>query len=138
MKPAEMIVEHVRSKHRCEMVNITAHVQAAAQRLKIDDGMVVIHVPHTTAGITINENADPNVQRDLLAKLDTLAPKREEFYKHSEGNSDSHLKSSLFGCSQTLLIEGGRLALGTWQAIYFCEFDGPKSRQCWLKFVRFA
>jgi secondary thiamine-phosphate synthase enzyme len=88
--------------------------------------------------VTVNENADPSVQRDLLAKLEAMIPQREEFYRHSEGNSDSHLKSSLIGCSQTVLIEGGRLALGTWQAIYFCEFDGPRTRQCWLKFVRFA
>jgi secondary thiamine-phosphate synthase enzyme len=105
--------------------------------LAIGEGMVVVDVPHTTAAVTINENADPDVQHDLLAKLAEMIPHQEQYYRHNEGNSDSHLKSSMIGCSQTVLIERGKLALGTWQGIYFCEFDGPRSRQCWLKFVRF-
>lgn len=120
------------------MIDITARVQSCVDRLKIPEGMVVIHVPHTTAGITINENADPDVQHDLLEKLERLIPHHEDFYQHSEGNSDSHLKSSLVGCSQTVIIERGRLALGTWQGIYFCEFDGPRTRQCFIKPVSFS
>jgi secondary thiamine-phosphate synthase enzyme len=138
MESIALVTEDVPTQRRCQMIDITATVQAAAERLKIADGMVIIHAPHTTAAVTINENADPDVQHDLLAKLEQLMPHHESFYEHSEGNSDSHVKSSLVGCSQTVLIERGKLALGTWQGIYFCEFDGPRRRQCWLKFVRFA
>lgn len=138
MESLPLVIEQVGTSHRCEMIDITSRIQACIESLRIHDGMVVVHVPHTTAAVTVNENADADVQTDLLAKLSRLVPQGESFYRHNEGNSDSHLKSSLVGCSHTLLIERGRLALGTWQGVYFCEFDGPRSRQCWLKFVRFA
>jgi len=91
-------------------------------------------VPHTTAGLTINENADPSVARDILMELDRRIP-WEDGYAHSEGNSAAHIKSTLVGCEKTVNIENGRLALGTWQGIYFCEFDGPRKRQVWIKIL---
>jgi secondary thiamine-phosphate synthase enzyme len=99
--------------------------------------MAIVYVPHTTAAVTINENADPDVKHDMLAKLSELIPKTEKYYRHSEGNSDSHVKTALVGNSVTVLIEGGRLVLGQWQGIYFCEFDGPRSREMHVKLVRF-
>jgi len=97
--------------------------------------MVVAFVPHTTAGITINENADPDVKSDMLQKLSTLVPKHEPYYEHGEGNSDSHVKTALVGNSVTVLVEDGRLVLGTWQGVYFCEFDGPRQRELLIKVV---
>ena len=132
-----MVRESLDTHRRCEMLDITKRIEQHIQRLGVADGMVIVQAPHTTAGITVNENADSDVQHDLLEKLSILVPKTESFYRHDEGNSDSHLKSSLIGCTQSLIIEGGKLALGTWQGVYFCEFDGPRSREFWLKFVRF-
>lgn len=136
MQSVPLIVEQVATARRCQLIDITQLVQAAIDRLQIRDGLVTVHVPHTTAAVTVNENADPDVQHDLLEKLSREIPQRESYYQHSEGNSDSHLKSSLVGCAQTLIIERGRLALGQWQAVYFCEFDGPRQRQVWLKLIR--
>lgn len=133
MQTHPLIVEHVTTRQRCQFIDITRMIQSAIDRLKISDGLVVVHVPHTTAAVTINENADPDVQHDLLEKLQRQIPQQESYYQHDEGNSDSHLKSSLVGCSQTLIIEKGRLALGTWQGVYFCDFDGPRQRELWLK-----
>ncbi len=119
----------VRSGSRDEMIDITDKVAAAVSAAGLDEGVVTIYVPHTTAGVTINENADPSVVHDVLAALDAAVPWRQSFYRHGEGNSAAHVKSSMVGCSARVLISGGRLVLGTWQGIYFCEFDGPRSRK---------
>jgi secondary thiamine-phosphate synthase enzyme len=113
---------------RNEFVDITSKVQNIVLKCSVKDGLCVIYCPHTTAGLTINENADPNVTHDILNYLERLVPSDSRF-KHSEGNSDAHIKASLMGSSVTVLIEGGKLVLGTWQGIYFCEFDGPRSRK---------
>jgi secondary thiamine-phosphate synthase enzyme len=99
--------------------------------------MAIIYIPHTTAAVTINENYDPDVKHDVLAKLEELVPKQERYYRHTEGNSDSHVKTSLVGNSATVLIEHGDVVLGKWQGIYFCEFDGPRQREMWVKLVDF-
>lgn len=123
----------VQSRDRCELIDITDIVQAAVDAAAVKEGLAVVYVPHTTAAVTINENADPDVQHDLLAKLQALIPKEEGFYRHGEGNSDSHLKASLVGSSVTILISGGSLVLGRWQGVYFCEFDGPRRREVLIK-----
>ena len=110
------------------MIDITDRVQAAVSQAGIGQGTVTVYVPHTTAGVTINENADPDVVHDVLAALDHAVPWRQGFYRHGEGNSAAHAKSSMVGCSATVPIVDGRLALGTWQAAFFCEFDGPRTR----------
>jgi secondary thiamine-phosphate synthase enzyme len=130
-----MVTLDVSTGARCQMVDVTAHVQEVVRKSGVRNGFVVCYVPHTTAGITIQENADPDVVHDVLYKLEQLVPKRDPSYQHSEGNSDAHIKASLVGLSQTVFIEGGRLVLGTWQGIYFCEFDGPRRRQLHLKCV---
>ena len=114
---------------RIQFVDITSQVQDALTTEGISDGVCHIFVPHTTAGVTINENADPDVTRDINAVLNRLVPHRGD-YRHSEGNSDSHTKASLMGFTATVPVSGGRLVLGTWQAVYFCEFDGPRRRRC--------
>ncbi len=119
----------VRTGSRDEMVDITAEVASAVGESGVADGMATVYVPHTTAGVTINENADPSVVHDMLAALDQAVPWRQGFYRHGEGNSAAHVKSSLVGCSARVLVGAGRLVLGTWQGIYFCEFDGPRSRR---------
>lgn len=123
----------VRTSAREQLVDVTDEVQRAVTESGIVDGACIVFVPHTTAAVTINENADPTVVSDMLEGLALIAPRRQPFYRHSEGNSDAHIKSSLLGASATVLVEGGRLALGTWQAIYFAEFDGPRSRQIWVR-----
>ncbi len=127
----------VKTSRRAEMVDVTALVQNAIQESGVASGMVVCFVPHTTAAVTINENADPDVTRDILYKLEKEIPERDG-YHHSEGNSDAHIKSSLFGCTEQILFEDGRLLLGTWQGIYFCEFDGPRQRKLIIKVAPFA
>jgi secondary thiamine-phosphate synthase enzyme len=128
----------VSTSTRNEMIDVTDRLRKLVKDWNVSDGMLIVYVPHTTAAITINENADPDVKHDLLRKLEALVPKREPYYKHSEGNSDSHVKTSLVGNSVTVLVEGGRLVLGTWQGIYFCEFDGPRQRTMHVKVVRFS
>lgn len=118
----------LRTTARTTLVDITREVQEAVGRLGLSDGAVLVYCPHTTAAITINESADPDVARDITAKLDRLVP-RDEGYRHSEGNSDAHVKSTLVGCSETVLVESGSLVLGTWQGVFFCEFDGPRTRK---------
>jgi len=125
----------VRTGARCQMVDVTADVQRVVSASGLKDGYVLCFVPHTTAGITIQENADPDVQHDVLWKLDQLVPREESGYRHSEGNSDGHIKSSMMGVSTLVPVDAGRLVLGTWQAIYFCEFDGPRSRRLLVKCV---
>jgi secondary thiamine-phosphate synthase enzyme len=122
----------VKTSRRTELVNITAEVARRVAESGVTSGICYLYVPHTTAGVTINEGDDPDVARDIEAALDRMVP-RDAGYKHYEGNSDSHIKSSLVGVSQSVLIEGGRLLLGRWQAIFFCEFDGPRHREVHLK-----
>ena len=119
----------VRTSRRSEMVEITDRVQAIVSRGGVTEGIAVLQSLHTTAGLTINENADPDVVHDVLGKLERLVPHEEPFYRHAEGNSDSHLKTSFFGPSLTVIVSEGRLVLGTWQGIYLCEFDGPRERR---------
>ena len=127
----------VRTDRRCQMVDITSKVAGEVSGNGVKDGDVLVFCPHTTAGITINENADPDVQSDLLLTLGELIPEDFNGYRHSEGNSDSHAKSSLVGCSEVVAVRGGKLVLGTWQGIYFCEFDGPRSRRVELQIRSF-
>ncbi|HET7231152.1 MAG TPA: secondary thiamine-phosphate synthase enzyme YjbQ [Longimicrobium sp.] len=117
------------TRRRAEMVDVTRQVHGVVDRSGVREGIVVIQSLHTTAGITVNENADPDVQHDMLAKLERVFPHRESFYQHAEGNSDSHLKTSFMGPSVTLIVHDGRVLLGRWQGVYFCEFDGPRERQ---------
>jgi secondary thiamine-phosphate synthase enzyme len=124
----------VRTGRRIEMIDITDSVAAAVREEGIDRGIVVVFVPHTTAAVTINENADPDVPADILGKLAELAPERGA-WRHVEGNSDAHVKSTLVGASATVIVEGGRLVLGTWQSIFFCEFDGPRNRKVYVTVV---
>ncbi len=124
----------VQTRSRCQLVDITSQVRLAVRDLALKDGIVTVFVPHTTAGITIQENADPDVVSDLLMELERIVP-FEDGYRHSEGNSAAHIKSSLMGSSIHVLVEGGQLLFGTWQGIYFCEFDGPRHRKVWIKVV---
>jgi secondary thiamine-phosphate synthase enzyme len=113
---------------RCEMIDITDRVAALVGKSGISNGICHVFVPHTTAAVTINENADPDVQQDILASLDRIVP-LDDGYRHGEGNSAAHIKATLCGSSQAVFIEGGRLVLGTWQSLFFCEFDGPRTRR---------
>lgn len=124
----------VKSSSYIEFIDITNRVQRYVMASGVTDGMILIYTPHTTAGITINENADPAVRTDLEAFLKKKYP-HENYFRHMEGNSPSHIMSSLFSASETLIIDNGRLLLGTWQGIYFCEFDGPRSRRVHLKII---
>ncbi len=118
----------VSTKKRNQLIDITSQVGSAVSQSGITDGDVIVYCPHTTAAITINENADPSVIHDLLLTLEELVPHHRPGYQHYEGNSDAHCKSSLIGCSKQILIRDKTLLLGTWQGIFFCEFDGPRSR----------
>lgn len=125
---------NIKTSKRIELVDISEQVQNVVIKNEIKEGVCFIFCPHTTAGLTINENADPSVQRDIMDSLDGLVP-QSRGYSHSEGNSDSHIKASLFGSSLTIFIEAGRLKFGTWQGIYFCEGDGPRPREVWVKII---
>ncbi len=128
-------MEHtIKTSKQDEMIDITNIIQDDVRNCNIKDGMAIVFVPHTTAGITINENADPDVIYDMLATFRKLIPE-DESYRHLEGNSHAHLKSSIIGSSCTIIIENGRLKLGTWQGVYFCEFDGPRTRRFYTKFI---
>ena len=116
-------------------VEITNQVMALIKEEAFESGIVIVFVPHTTAGITINENADPNVVRDFLADLERLLPSHQDYYRHYEGNSAAHFKASMMGSSVTIMVESGRLQLGTWQGIYLCEFDGSRTRRVYIKLV---
>lgn len=113
---------------RCQFVDLTAEVRRAVRASQVRDGLCLVWCPHTTAGLTVNENADPDVAADLLLGLGRIVDARWPF-RHAEGNSDAHLKSTLVGCAKTIAVRGGDLRLGTWQAIWFCEFDGPRNRR---------
>jgi len=119
----------VRTEDRSQMIDITSRVAEAVRGSGLSAGVATVYVPHTTAGVTINENADPSVMHDILAALDEAVPWRQGFYRHGEGNSAAHVKSSLVGCAQPVPFADGRLTLGTWQAVFFCEFDGPRTRR---------
>ena len=123
----------VRTNNRTQLIDITKDIQKIVDHKKYENGIVTIFIPHTTAAVTINENADPDVQRDILMEINKVIP-FEDGYHHFEGNSAAHIKSSLFGFSETIIVENGQLQLGTWQGIYFCEFDGPRQRHAWIKF----
>jgi len=125
----------IKTSRQIEMIDITSKVNQRIKEGGIKEGICLIFCPHTTAGITINENADPNVVRDILSSLDQLIPE-DRPYLHAEGNSPAHIKSSIIGCSTMIIIEGGRLSLGTWQSLFFCEFDGPRTRSVWIKIIR--
>jgi len=116
------------TRRRTEFVDITDHVRQAIKRQGISQGICVVYCPHTTAAVTINENADPDVTHDILAWLNRAVPQQQPDFRHGEGNSDAHIKSSLVGSSVTLLVDQGDLVLGRWQGVYFCEFDGPRTR----------
>jgi len=123
-----MIEFSVKTNGRTDFVDITGQVQAAAKELGVTDGALLVWVPHTTAAVTVNEGADPDVVRDLADALDRMAPWTAG-YRHAEGNAAAHVKSSLFGCDQIVPVVSGRLALGTWQTVWLCEFDGPRRRK---------
>ena len=120
---------------RNQFIDITRQVESIVLQSGVRKGICVIYVPHTTAGVTINENADPTVRKDIISTLEKLIPWREPFYEHAEGNSAAHIKSSLIGCNQTVIVQEGKLLLGTWQGIYFCEFDGPRTRKVYVKVI---
>jgi len=129
-----MDVISVDTTSRSEMIDVTAQVRAAVKKSGVKSGACMLFVPHTTAGVTINENADRDVTSDILKELDRVIPE-EDGYAHVEGNSAAHVKSSVVGCQMSVLVEKGELVLGTWQGIYFCEFDGPRSRKLYVKVV---
>lgn len=122
----------VSTQKREQVLDITQQIQASVSKVTCRDGWVVVYCPHTTAALSVNENADPDVKTDLLQHLSEMIPKKSTF-RHSEGNSDAHIKTILSGPSLTLIVENGRLQLGTWQGIYFLEFDGPREREVWVK-----
>jgi conserved hypothetical protein TIGR00149 len=125
----------LKTSSRTELIDITEKIQSIVSKSDVKNGICVVFVPHTTAGITINENADPSVARDILKELNKIVP-FDDNYSHSEGNSAAHIKASMMGASLNLLVSGGALSLGTWQGIYFCEFDGPRSREVWVKIIK--
>jgi secondary thiamine-phosphate synthase enzyme len=129
-----MVELQIRSSGRQSFEDITPKVQQVIDESGVQEGLCHLFCPHTTAGLTLNENWDPSVQHDIGLALDELVPQRRDF-RHAEGNSPAHLKSSLVGASQTLLVSGGRLVLGSWQGIYLAEFDGPRTRKVLVKFV---
>jgi len=126
---------NIRTSRRIELLDITREIQDIVFKSKIKDGLCIIFCPHTTAGLTINENADPSVRKDIMNTFNKIIPENLG-YSHTEGNADSHIKSSLFGSSLTVFVEDGNLALGTWQGIYFCESDGPREREVWVKVIK--
>ena len=137
MQSHALITQQVKTRQRSEIVDVTDAVCRLVKQNNIRDGMAICYVPHTTAAITINENYDPDVKQDMLRKLESLIPKTETYYQHDEGNSDSHVKTSLVGNSTIVLVENGDLVLGRWQGVYFCEFDGPREREMYVKLVDF-
>ncbi len=124
----------VHSNSQTELIDITADLQKRVQESKVNSGLCTVFIPHTTAAVTINENADPSVKRDILAELNKVIP-LDDHYHHGEGNSAAHIKSTLIGTSLSIIIEKNSLQLGTWQGIFFCEFDGPRTRKVWIKTI---
>ena len=124
----------IRTSTSTEMIDITDRIRILAREKKIKDGICHVFIPHTTAAVTINENADPDVPRDILMELDKIVPLNDR-YRHREGNSAAHIKASMMGASEIVFIKNGELVLGTWQSVFFCEFDGPRTRTVIVKFV---
>jgi len=122
----------IATRKQTEFISVTSQIQDIVNQSGVEEGICYIYTPHTTAAVTINEDADPNVVKDITSELDKIVP-FQDAYLHSEGNSAAHIKSSLIGASETVLIENGRLMLGTWQGIFFCEFDGPRRRRVFVK-----
>ena len=125
----------IKTNSKIEMIDITRQVQNIVQHSKVTHGICIVFVPHTTAAITINENADPAVCKDIIGELNKIIP-LEDNYRHIEGNSAAHIKATLTGSSQTVIIENGELQLGAWQSLFFCEYDGPRSRKVWVKIIK--
>jgi secondary thiamine-phosphate synthase enzyme len=123
---------NLKTSKTVEMINITARLNGIVAESGVKSGLCTVFIPHTTAGVTINENADPDVVSDIIKEINKAIPFSDN-YMHMEGNSAAHIKASLFGFSQQIIIDGGKLVLGTWQGIYFCEFDGPRQRQVCVK-----
>jgi secondary thiamine-phosphate synthase enzyme len=124
----------VKTTTQTEFIDITHLVQEAVQKAGLREGICIIFIPHTTAAVTINENADPSVIQDMVMELNKIVPFKDQ-YRHLEGNSPAHIKASLVGCSEIILVESGKLFLGTWQGIFFCEFDGPRNRKVHVKMI---
>jgi secondary thiamine-phosphate synthase enzyme len=129
-----MKVLNISTKKRNEFVDITSEIEKLVEEENVEEGICIIFCPHTTAGLTINENADPSVKKDVISHLEKMVP-YDKNYSHIEGNADSHIKSSLLGSSLNLIIHQKKLVLGTWQGIYFCEFDGPRTRKVYVKII---
>jgi secondary thiamine-phosphate synthase enzyme len=127
-----MLSLSIRTNSRTEMLDITRLIQETVSNNNFKEGVVTVFIPHTTAGVTINEGADPDVKRDMLFEINKIVP-FEDGYHHMEGNSAAHIKTTLFGNSSQIIVEDGQLQLGTWQTVYFCEFDGPRTRKIWIK-----
>ena len=127
-----MDILNVKTNQQTEFIDISNEIQKWVSKEKITDGIITVFVPHTTAGITINEHADPDVKRDILYELNKIIPFQDN-YHHMEGNSAAHIKASLIGSSVQLIVEDKSLKMGTWQGVFFCEFDGPRSRKVWIK-----
>ncbi len=125
----------VKTERRAQLLDITGRVEDIVTRSGVADGLCVVHVPHTTAGVFVNESADPDLRKDILQFLEQQIPQAWGF-RHAEGNADSHLKSILTGHAATLIVDGGKLALGTWQAIWFAEYDGPRTREIWIQIAK--
>ena len=125
----------VRTSTQTEFVDITPSVQEAVKKTGVEDGICIVFIPHTTAAVTINENADPSVVHDIVMELNKIVPFKDT-YRHMEGNSPAHIKASLVGCSEIIIVESGKLVLGTWQGIFFCEFDGPRNRKVHVKVTK--
>lgn len=125
----------VQSSSHTSLIDITQQVRSIVNESGIKNGVCYIFIPHTTAGVTINENADPDVKSDMLMEINKIIPLNDS-YRHMEGNSAAHIKASLFGNSETIFLQDGRLQLGTWQGIFFCEFDGPRARQVWVNLIK--
>jgi secondary thiamine-phosphate synthase enzyme len=124
----------VRTSAQTEFIDITRSVQEAVRKTGVEEGICIIFIPHTTAAVTINENADPSVVQDIIMELNKIIPFKDS-YRHMEGNSPSHIKASLVGCSQIVFVESGKLVLGTWQGVFFCEFDGPRNRKVHVRVI---
>ena len=124
----------VKTDSKIEMIDITRQAHEIVQRSKVKDGICIVFVPHTTAAITINENADPAVRKDIIGELNKIIP-LDDNYRHMEGNSAAHIKATLTGFSQTVIIANGELQLGTWQSLFFCEYDGPRNRKAYIKVI---
>ncbi|UVI30878.1 secondary thiamine-phosphate synthase enzyme YjbQ [Paenibacillus spongiae] len=131
-----LIHRTLRTSKRDEMIDITREIASIVKQEQLADGLAVIYCPHTTAGLTIQENADPDVKHDVLMRLDEVYPWEHPKYRHAEGNTASHLKAMTAGSSQTVIVSGGKLLLGRWQGIYFCEFDGPRNREYAVKLMK--